>query len=329
MPAITFEGESYTLRDGESILDGLLRHGIEVPSSCRSGICQSCLLKAETGTLPAESQAGLKPTLQAQGYFMACKCSPAGDLVVSRPGSEAVSQVTATVVLKERLADEIVRIQLHCREPFAYRAGQFMHLQREDGLVRSYSLASVPGTPGDGALEIHVRRLPNGKMTQWIHDTLAVGDPVKLSGPAGNCFYLADRPDQPILLICTGSGLAPLWGITHDALANNHTGPISLYHGSWTRGGLYLVDEMRQLEQSHNNFRYFPCVDDLEGCDSGDVHLGRADQKAFSDHRSLGGYRVFICGHPEMVAGAKKKAFLLGASMKDIFADPFVLSRQV
>ena len=53
---------------------------------------------------------------------------------------------------------------------------------------------------------------------------------------------------------------------------------------------------------------------------------GRADLVALTDWPNLKGWRVFLCGHPEMVKSAKKRAFLSGAAMQDIYADPFVLS---
>jgi hypothetical protein len=35
---------------------------------------------------------------------------------------------------------------------------------------------------------------------------------------------------------------------------------------------------------------------------------------------------VFLCGHPEMVNQMKKMTFLKGASMKDIYADAFLIT---
>jgi NAD(P)H-flavin reductase len=53
---------------------------------------------------------------------------------------------------------------------------------------------------------------------------------------------------------------------------------------------------------------------------------GRAEAQALCDHPQLKGWRVYLCGHPGMVQTAKRKAYLAGASLTDIYADPFVLS---
>lgn len=320
MPLLEFQQRRYDCASEETVLDALTRQGAPPPSSCRSGVCQTCLMRATQGTPPSNAQNGLKPTLRAQNYFLACLCKPQEEMTIALAGEEVTSRTAAIVMKKEMLNADILRLTLRCR-PFEFQAGQFVHLLRPDGLVRSYSLAGLPNT--DGMIELHIRRLHGGAMSAWIHETLAVGDTVEVSGPYGNCFYTTDAPEQSLLLIGTGSGLAPLWGIVSDALKRGHTGPIHLYHGSWNPGGLYLEEELRQLQAAHPNFTYVPCVD----ADALPHHReGRADQLALADLPNLKSWRVYLCGHPELIKAAKKRAFLAGASMEEIYADPFVLS---
>lgn len=322
MPRIFFEKQSYTCQDNESVLDCLTSHGVPIPSSCRSGICQTCLMRAVEGEVPLAAQQGLKETLRVQNYFLACVCKPTNDLKVALPDAEVGARTRVTVLAKEVLGGNITRLRLGCALPLDYRPGQFVQLHRDDGLVRSYSIASLPQL--EEPLELHIRRLPEGRMSGWIHDTLKTGDTLEISGPTGQGFYLPGQPDQGLLLIGTGSGLAPLWGIARDALAQGHTGPIHLYHGSRDASGLYLINELRELAEQYPNLNYTPC---LSGPDiPKGFAAGRAEQVAFSHLPKLTGWRVFLCGHPTMVATTRKKAFLTGASMKDIYADPFVIA---
>lgn len=320
MPTVTFEGKTYWCNQGETVLNCLTRQGRIIASSCRSGICQTCIMRAVEGTPPSAAQQGLNPTLQVRDHFLACICKPTTDLTVALPGAEDVPRQIATVTDRKMLNAEILRLTLQCSEPFAFRAGQFLHLQRSDGLVRSYSIASLPES---GQIELHIRRLAGGQMSEWIHDALPVNASIEIAGPSGNCFYLPNALDSNVLLIGTGSGLAPLWGILQDALQQGHRGQIALYHGSWRADGLYLISELRELARQYSNLHYVTCVD--EGADS-ETRLGRADINAFTDWKQLAGWRVFLCGHPDMVKNARKRAFLAGASLPDIFADPFVLS---
>ena len=39
----------------------------------------------------------------------------------------------------------------------------------------------------------------------------------------------------------------------------------------------------------------------------------------------LAGHRVFLCGNPDLVNLLRKKVFLAGAAMKDIYSDAFVM----
>ena len=101
-------------------------------------------MQAIEGKPPTISQQGLKDTLQAQNYFLACVCQPEEPLVITKPGEGANRQIVTEVVCKEHLNNGIIRLRLASKAPFDFRAGQFLHLKRHDGLVRSYSIASLP-----------------------------------------------------------------------------------------------------------------------------------------------------------------------------------------
>ncbi|MDK2972790.1 MAG: hypothetical protein PWP23_2545, partial [Candidatus Sumerlaeota bacterium] len=85
MPSVRFDDQLISLRENESVLEALTREGIAVPSSCRSGVCQSCLMRADEGSVPAAAQQGLKDSLKSQGYFLSCVCKPSEDLRVRMP----------------------------------------------------------------------------------------------------------------------------------------------------------------------------------------------------------------------------------------------------
>ena len=320
MVELRFNGIAYHCRESETALEALLRQDAAVPFSCRNGICLTCMMRSRGGGVPAAAQNGLKDTLRLAGHFLPCVCRPEGDLDLELP-DDADIYGRAVVRAVERLSPKICRVTLEAATPLYYRAGQFVNIRRADGLVRSYSLASVPRL--DDHLELHVKRLPRGRMSNWIHDDLAPGDGLDLQGPNGACFYVPGRPTAPLLLIGNGSGLAPLVGIARDALMSGHTGDIQLYHGSRHHDGLYLDAALRGMAGTHANFSYTPCV---SGADvpAGD-RAGRAETVAFADHPELEDWRVYLCGYPPMVKAARKAAFLMGASLADIHADPFEL----
>ena len=318
MSNITIGEATYTCQPDETVLDTLLRENIQIPNGCRQGICQSCLMRSLDKSPPVSAQRGLKDTLQKQNYFLACMCHPEQDMSVALPDQQRVL-IEASVIRKQFLSADIVRVVLQYQGEFNFFAGQFINLQRPDGLMRSYSIANIPAC--DNTLEFHIRRLPNGQFSAWAYDELKTGTPLILSEAQGSCHYLPGKSEQPLLLIGTGSGLAPLYGIITDALTQKHSGNIHLFHGSRDINGLYLMDEMRELAAKFENFNYTPC---LSGADvAAEFAKGRVHDVALASTQSLKGWRVYLCGHPEMVNQTKKMAYLKGASLSDIYADAF------
>jgi truncated hemoglobin YjbI len=76
MANLSFNGNTYHCAEDQSVLDALTGHGVSIPSSCRNGICQTCMMQSVSGNLPKDSQNGLKETLKIQNYFLACSCHP-------------------------------------------------------------------------------------------------------------------------------------------------------------------------------------------------------------------------------------------------------------
>lgn len=320
MSRVKYEAQWYPLEPEESVLDGLLRQGVAVPHACMAGVCQSCLMRAANGAVPEKAQVGLKDTLKARNYFLACSCRPEGELEVASGGADEL-RVSARLESLEPLSEDVLRVRLRPQGAFEYRTGQYLTLLRADGLARSYSVASLPH---EGLLELHVRLLPGGAMSTWLRSEARPGDEVRLQGPAGECFYLPGRPEQPLLLAGTGTGLAPLYGIVRDALAEGHTGPIWLFHGAREPRGLYLVEELRRLATQHPNLQYRPSV--LEGRLGEGLHVGPLDALIRAECPKPVGWRAFLCGDPALVSSLRKKLFLAGLSLKDIHADAFLPS---
>lgn len=318
MAQVRYGDRAFDWASGESLLDCLERNEVDVPSSCRSGACHTCLVKIVDGPVSPVAQLGLKETWKQQSLCMSCVSTEAADVTVA-PSDTSV-QVKARVKAKHHLGRDVVRLHLQTAAPFPARAGQFVNLTRlSDGLTRSYSVASLES---DGHVELHVRVVPNGKMSQWVAKELAPGHEVSVRGPTGDCFYVEGRPDQPLVLVGTGTGLAPLLGVARDALANNHRGSIALIHGGRTPEDLYLDLELRRLAKQHPNFRYLPTLSG-EAQVPGAFH-GHVDRVLAEQFDSLAGFRAFLCGSPKMVRDVRALIYKLGASLDDIHADAFI-----
>jgi len=325
MAVLTFEGQRFALAAGESVLDCLLRNGQPIQHSCKAGLCQSCLVQAVDAEVPPKAQAGLKGTLQASKHAMACQWCADADITVKLPGAAAAA-VDSLVCELTLLNAAVMKLVLKPADAASLdcKPGQYMNLTNPAGIVRSYSVAN--DVQRDGTLEFHVARTKQGMFTRWLFESAAVGDAIPLRGPAGSCFYLPDAgQNEPLLLSAVGTGLAPLFGILNDALAQGHRGPVTLVHGSGQPELLYYRAELQQLAQQHVNFCYVPVV--LENPTS-DVSCRSGDAASLTmaalDPARIAETRVFLCGNPDFVRGLRKQAFMKGVRSANIFCDAFV-----
>src|SRR5690606_11562882 len=98
----------------------------------------------------------------------------------------------------------------HLRRTFAHEAGQFLTFRVPLGGEvhhRCYSMSSAPGV--DDELQVTVKRVPGGLVSNWMIDELGPGDVVEASAPAG-VFRL--RPGVgDVVAFAAGSGITPVF----------------------------------------------------------------------------------------------------------------------
>ena len=303
----------------ETVLEALERSGVDAASGCRSGICAKCLLQADEP--PTDSQRGLRSTLRSEGYFYACQARPEGDLTIL--GEKTPARIDATVTEVRKVAPDVVQVFLKAEAPMAFRPGQYLDVFHPAGATRSYSIASLPA---DGTLELHVRQVPEGLVSSWIHG-LQPGSTLGVRGAYGQCFYApedtlgagGDEP-QKLLLVGAGTGLAPLLGIARDALAQGFGGSIDLIHGGLEPARLYLREELAELERSAPTLSIHHCV--LRGATE-EEREGSLEEIAVEIGAPLGKSRAFLCGDEGIVRVLQRALFLAGMPSGEIMADPF------
>jgi NAD(P)H-flavin reductase len=256
---VEYEGATYELRPGETLLDAFLRGGANVSFSCRRGTCQVCMLQATRGDPGPAARADLREELHELGLFLACQARPREELVVVKPDLRELV-IDAHVLAHEPLSPSVTRIELAPETSMSWRAGQFITVEHPSGALRSYSLASLY-EQGE-QLVLHVRRSPGGLVSGWLCDELGADDVLKIRGPCGACFYDADLVDRELLLVAGGTGLAPLMGIARDALSQEQRGRVTLLHGVVTAEEAYRHDQLMALAAEHDNFFYEAWVDE-------------------------------------------------------------------
>ena len=126
-------------------------------------------------------------------------------------------RATVTRIVKET-ADAYTFVLAPHETPFGYRAGQYstfqVHVDGEE-LYRSYSMSSAPET--DTELMTTVKRVPGGRVSNWLLDNVAEGDELVLTRAAG--IFCLQESTAPLLAFSGGSGITPILSLAKSALA--------------------------------------------------------------------------------------------------------------
>lgn len=138
---------------------------------------------------------------------------------------------------------------------FRFRPGQFITLELMIGgeaINRCYTISSPPTRPD--TLSITTKRTPGGKVSGWMHDTVAPGTEIMALGPAGE-FTCTLYPSEKYLFLSGGSGITPLMSMarTHADLGEDKD--IVFVHSARTPRDIIFRRELAMMEAALPRFR--------------------------------------------------------------------------
>lgn len=325
---------SFESHADEPLLNAAIRAGVGLPYGCKDGACGSCksrLLQGQVVHGPHQDKALSAAEAQA-GLILTCCASARSDCVVEArgvtlEGEFPVLKMPGRVLSLDRVADDVMllRVQLPANQNFQYRAGQYIEFILRDGSRRAYSMANAPhqlGTPP--AIELHIRHLPGGKFTDVVFSTLKLKDIVRMEGPFGS-FHLREESAKPVVLLASGTGLAPIKAIIERIEAQAIARPLHLYWGCRRRADLYADDWLHAAAARLPQLRYQPVLSE-PGADEGWTgRTGWVHQAVMADWPDLSGHQVYACGAPVMVEAAQRDFIgLCGLPADEFFADSFI-----
>jgi ferredoxin-NADP reductase len=143
-------------------------------------------------------------------------------------------------------------IRLQVADWPAHVAGQHVdvRLTAPDGYsaVRSYSIGSGPDS--EGRVDLTVERLPNGEVSPYLTQELAVGDRLELRGPIGGWFVWRTHQTEPIQLVAGGSGIVPLMSMIRSRQAAGSAAPFRLLYSVREPEAVFYSDELHALTEN-------------------------------------------------------------------------------
>ncbi|MEQ8354379.1 MAG: 2Fe-2S iron-sulfur cluster-binding protein [Kiloniellaceae bacterium] len=330
MPKLTIRQWPLPIDTGKAtILDAALDSGVPFPHGCRTGECGTCkcLLLSGDVTMKNYDSEVLSGPEKAAGFVLACRARPRSDVHVAWLGGAVsidlpVRRLRAQVTNIEQVSPIIKRLYLWPEEPLQFAAGQFARLKFADLPARAYSMAN---TPGEEALEFHIRLIPGGQASDHIASHLKVGDEVQLEGPYGSA-HLRPQNDSPLVLVAGSSGLAPAKSIVRTALHGQPDRKVHLYFGVRNEAHVYDESELKLLVSRYENFRLETVLSEPDS--ETDRRTGNLAEVVSSDLASHRSAQFYMAGPPEMVNAVALAMAEFGIDREQIHADPFHVSGQ-
>jgi CDP-4-dehydro-6-deoxyglucose reductase len=130
--------------------------------------------------------------------------------------------------------------------------GQYIELwiPESELLSRAYSIASAPRE--DGAVEVDLRRVREGRFSEFAFGKMKVGDVLQGRGPLGT-FAVSSPSGTPLLFVARGTGFAPIKSMIEQQLRLTPQRDIVLFWGATDATDFYLLDAIAAWKRADPN----------------------------------------------------------------------------
>ncbi|QDP18914.1 2Fe-2S iron-sulfur cluster-binding protein [Sphingomonas xanthus] len=218
-------------------------------------------------------------------------------------------------------------------EAFQFRAGQHLTLRATiDGeeVRRNYSLCTAPA---EGELKVTVKRIAGGVFSNWVADSLKVGDMVDVMTPHGSF----TTPFDPAAMrryvgFAGGSGITPVMSLIRTALTTEPESRFTLFYGNRDASSIIFLEALAALKDrylgrfelyhflSHEegDVELFNGMLDRETCDAAIAHL-------VGDVEAVDAW--FICGPGPMMDAAEAALLERDVTRDKIHIERFTAGR--
>lgn len=321
-------GKVFAIEEGESLLDAASRSNIHLPYSCLTGRCSTCKARVTNGeTYALIEETGLTEAEKAEGWVLSCVRSVRSDIRIDIEdlGGTPIPQVKTLpcrIAGLEKLAPDVLKITLRLppTAEFEFLPGQYISLIGPDGIKRAYSVAGI--SPEKKILELHVRQVQSGQMSDYLFKRAQSNDLMRLRGPLGT-FFLRNFTGANLIFLATGTGIAPVKSML-EFISNLPLGqgPQSV-RVIW--GGRYEHDLYFDIESSiRRDFEYIPVLSRPKKEWTG--ARGYVQEVLLEFGYSLADKVVYACGSEAMINDAKDALVQAGLPANQFFSDAFVSS---
>jgi CDP-4-dehydro-6-deoxyglucose reductase len=319
-------GKQFPAQPGTSLLNAARAAGLALEHSCETGRCGACRARVLAGDACAVGPGtALTEEERQSGWLLTCADAARTDISLDIESLDPAFSVTAKthparIDSLTRLAPDVlaVRLRLPPAAGFGALPGQHIEVTSPHGVRRRYSLANAvqPGQP----IELHVKRVDNGRFSQYWFDAARGNDLLRLRGPLGS-FHLGQVQGLHAVFLATGTGIAPLRSMLQALAARPASEqPLSttLYWGGRLPADLYLDPMMAGL-------RYVPVLSRAGSAWTG--ARGHVQDIMLAEPRAtLADAVVYACGSAGVIQAARQQLQAAGLPDSRFHCEAFVAS---
>lgn len=322
---------TFSVEPGETLLDGALRAGLNLPHSCKSGNCGACRARLMDGEVryPHGTPLGLSDGEVADGLILLCQARACGDVSIETfeaavPEEVVVKRLPGRIERLAPLSHDVVAayLKLPAAEPFDFSAGQYIDVLLSRGRRRSFSIASPPHD--SRPLELHVRLAPGGEFTAPLFSGRMQGALLDIEGPLGHFVYrepAAGGAAAPMLLVGGGTGLAPLMSILRHVIETGLARDMTLFWGVRAEQDLYAHAALESLARRAPNLRYVPVLSEPSSAWRG--LAGFVHRAVLAQVPDLARHDVYASGPPAMIEAIRREFTAAGVDPSRLWFDSF------
>lgn len=328
MPTVTLSnGKIFVSEPGRTLLESANSQGVVLEYSCRTGrcgVCKAAVVRGRTEVLHEEQ--ALSEEEGASGRILTCCRSALDDveLDIEDFGTLAGIQVKTLpcrIDSIDRLTESVLRVVLKIppTSTLDFLAGQYVDVIGREGVRRSYSIANAPRQ--DSKLELQIRQVADGVMSEYWFDEAQKNDLLRLEGPLGT-FSLRNTQVENIVFLATGTGIAPVKAMLEQLASDGDIAAgkkIHVYWGGRTVDDIYWRPDLRGLD-----IKFTPVISRVDKSWSG--RNGYVQQSVIDDLIDLRNAVVYACGSDAMIHSARKMLLAAGLPGKNFYSDAFVSS---
>ena len=321
------QNKSFFIDQGLTLLKGAEKAGVTIPYSCRNGRCSSCKCKLIRGRTQAiYDEYGLSVEEKREGWILSCVRTACSDIELTAEDLEGIVlpdalTLPARIHSLEKLAPDVLRVMLRLPPSVEvnFIPGQYIDVIGNGGIRRSYSLACAHAV--DKHLELHIRAIVGGAMSQYWFEQARINDLLRLNGPLGT-FFVRETQGIDLVFLATGTGYGPVKAMLESLAilpSDQQPNSITVIWGGRAKVDLYLT--LPPLPVKH---RFVPVLsragDDWTGS------RGYVQDVFLSMQTDLANAVVYACGSEAMIQGAKSTLTSAGLPVENFHSDAFVCS---